>query len=253
MARRPTVIVTGAGSGIGAATARRFSDEGWHVVLNGRTRDKLEKVARELPHDATLICEGDVSNPDDVKAVVAKTVETFGRIDTLVNNAGIARAGGPGELSREDWNALLAINVTGIYNMVEEALPHLERTRGSIVNVSSVSGMGGDWRFFGYNASKGAVSNMTRSMALDLGQRGIRVNAVAPSVTRSEMSEGLMKNEEKLEKIRERMPLGRPAEASEVASVIWFLSGADASMVNGVILPVDGGVSASNGQPAIIG
>lgn len=253
MSQIKTVIVTGAGSGIGEATARRFSDEGWNVVLNGRTEDKLDKVAADLPDDRTLVVRGDVSQQPDVRALIDQTVDRFGGIDTLVNNAGIARGGAPGQLSLEDWNALMAINVTGIYHTVTAALPHLEKSLGNIVNVSSVSGLGGDWKFFGYNASKGAVSNMTRAMAMDLGQKGVRVNAVAPSLTKSEMSQGLLQDEEKLEMLRTRMPLGRPAEASEVASVIWFLAGPDASMVNGVVLPVDGGVTASNGQPAVIG
>ena len=102
---------------------------------------------------------------------------------------------------------------------------------------------------FGYNTSKGAVSNMTRAMALDLGKYGVRVNAVAPSVTKTEMAEGIHSNEEKMEKVRARLPLGRAAEPEEVASVIAFLAGPDARFVSGVILPVDGGLSASNGQP----
>lgn len=253
MSQRSVAIITGAGSGIGAAAAKRFHDEGWCVVLNGRTEEKLTRVAADFDPDRRLICPGDVSEEADVADLIGRTVARFGRIDTLVNNAGIARPGGPGKLCLDDWNALMATNVTGIYHTVTAALPHLEKVGGSIVNVSSVSGLGGDWNFFGYNASKGAVSNMTRALAMDLGPRGMRVNAVAPSVTRSEMSGGLLSNEDKLSKLRERMPLGRPAEASEVASVIWFLAGPDAAMVNGVVLPVDGGVNASNGQPAMIG
>lgn len=248
-----TVIITGSGSGIGEATAYRFSKEGYNVVLNGRTREKLDTVAKNLPKDRTLIVTGDVSNPDDAKNIVEKTVEKFGGLNVLVNNAGIARMGTLGKLPLKDFRKLLDINVTGIFNMCHESLPHLKKDGGSIINVSSVSGLGGDWGMFGYNASKGAVSNMTRSLALDLASQGVRVNAVAPSLTKSEMTDGITKDEDALKQFNKRIPMGRPAEASEIASVIAFLAGPDAVFVHGVVLPVDGGVSASNGQPDFTG
>lgn len=244
-----TIIITGAGSGIGAATARRFSKDGWNVVLNGRTREKLEDVASGLPDERTLIVDGDVSNAEDCARLVTETIARFGKLDGLINNAGVAQVGEPGELSREDWDQLLAVNVTGIFNMVTEALPHLKESKGNIVNTSSVSGLGGDWHMFGYNAAKGAASNMTRAMALDLGKYGVRVNAVAPSVTKTQMAEGIHQDKDKLAQVKNRIPMQRPAEPEEVASVIAFLAGPDAAFVNGVILPVDGGLSASNGQP----
>lgn len=249
MADTQTVIVTGAGSGIGAATARRFSADGWNVTLNGRTRAKLDAVARDLPEERTLIVEGDVSKAADAKVLVANTVARFGRLDTLVNNAGIASMGSPGGLALEDFEKMMSVNVTGIFNTVTAAIDPLKATEGSIVNVSSVSGIGGDWLLFGYNASKGAVSNMTRAMALDLGRKNVRVNAVAPSLTRTDMTDGVMSNPALLQKFRERIPMQRAAEPEEVASVIAFLAGPDARFVNGVVLPVDGGLSASNGQP----
>ncbi|MEM5516035.1 SDR family oxidoreductase [Henriciella sp. AS95] len=249
MAETKTVIVTGAGSGIGEATARRFSADGWNVVLNGRTRDKLEAVAKDLPDDRTLVVDGDVSNANDVSHLIAQTTDRFGAIDCLVNNAGVAQMGEPGDLTLEQFQMMMDINVTGIFNTVNAALPQLKTAKGSIVNTSSVSGLGGDWQMFGYNTSKGAVSNMTRAMALDLGKHGVRVNAVAPSVTRTQMSEGIREDEDKLAKVKNRIPMKRAAEPEEIASVIAFLAGPDAGFVNGVILPVDGGLTASNGQP----
>ncbi|WP_300378137.1 SDR family NAD(P)-dependent oxidoreductase [Henriciella sp.] len=249
MTDQKTVIVTGAGSGIGAATARRFSADGWNIVLNGRTRSKLDKVAADLPDAHTLVVEGDVSKPADAKRIVDETASRFRGLDCLVNNAGVAKMGRAGHLSREDFETVMSVNVTGVYNMVTEALPHLEASQGSVVNVSSVSGIGGDWLMFGYNTAKGAVSNMTRAMALDLGQARVRTNAVAPSLTVTDMSTGVVENESLLAKFRERIPMGRPAEPEEVANVIAFLAGPDAAFVNGVVLPVDGGLSASNGQP----
>ncbi|WP_420555688.1 SDR family NAD(P)-dependent oxidoreductase [Roseovarius sp.] len=244
-----TVIITGAGSGIGAATARRFAEDGWNVVLNGRTRDKLEDVAKDLPERHTHIAPGDVSEPDDAARLVEAAVDTFGGLTCLVNNAGIARGGPPGELSHEDFDAQMRINVGGMFNCVTAALPHLKEADGAcIVNTSSVSGLGGDWQMFGYNASKGAVSNMTRAMALDLAP-DIRVNAVAPSMTETDMSKGIREDEALLDRFTDRIPMGRGAKPEEVASVIAFLASADAVFVNGVVLPVDGGLSASNGQP----
>ncbi|MEQ8897447.1 MAG: SDR family oxidoreductase [Roseovarius sp.] len=244
-----TAIITGAGSGIGAATARRFANDGWNVVLNGRTKDKLQNAAKELPEMQRHIVSGDVSSPADAERLVEETVATFGGLTCLVNNAGIAVGGVPGELSHSDFEDTMRINVGGVFNCMTAALPHLQKADGaSIVNTSSVSGEGGDWKMFGYNASKGAVSNMTRAMALDLAP-DIRVNAVAPSMTETDMSKGIREDEALLERFKDRIPMGRGAQPDEVASVIAFLASADAGFVNGVVLPVDGGLMASNGQP----
>jgi meso-butanediol dehydrogenase/(S,S)-butanediol dehydrogenase/diacetyl reductase len=139
-------------------------------------------------------------------------------------------------------------NVDGVFYSIRAALPYLLQSKGSIVNVSSVSGLGSDWFQSFYNASKGAVSNLTRSLALELAPHGVRVNAVNPSLTLTEMTAAFQQHHALMEKVVERIPLGRGARPEEVASVIAFLAGDDASFVNGVNLPVDGGVSASNGQ-----
>lgn len=243
------MIVTGAGSGIGEATAKRFADDGWNVTINGRRKENLDALAATLPADQVLIVDGDVSQDDTTDRLISETVARFGGVDCVVNNAGIARVGPLGHLKRAQFEKMMAINVTGIFALCTAALPELRKSKGSIVNITSVSGLGGDWGMFGYNASKGAVSNMTRGMALDLGREGIRVNAVAPSLTRSEMTDMITDNDQMLEKFWNRMPLGRPAEPEEIASVVAFLAGPDAAFVNGVVLPVDGGVTASNGQP----
>jgi meso-butanediol dehydrogenase/(S,S)-butanediol dehydrogenase/diacetyl reductase len=243
------VIVTGAGTGIGAATARRFLREGATVVLNGRREQKLLDTIAGIDAAKSLIHAGDVSDEAYIKRLVEDTVARFSRLDVLVNNAGFAIFGPFAELTTADWRRQLATDLDGVYFGTREALPHLLKTRGSIVNVSSASGLGGDWGGSGYNAAKGAVSNLTRSLALEYAARGVRVNAVAPSLTTTDATAELVKSEAVMSTFRGRLPMGRPATPDEVAAVIAFLASDDASFVNGVILPVDGGLAASNGQP----
>ena len=246
------VVVTGAGSGIGAATARRFADEGAMVALAGRRRDKLDEVATGLEAARTLVQVTDVAERAAVEALIEATVARFGRLDVLVNNAGVASFGPFADASWDDWHRTMTVNVDGVVFGCRAALPHLLKDGGSIVNVSSLSGLGGDWGLAFYNASKGAVTNLTRALALEYGGRGVRVNAVCPSLTTSEMSAPLAEDKTMMERFADRIPMGRAARAEEVASVIAFLASEDASFVNGVNLPVDGGVHASNGQPRLV-
>ena len=242
-------IVTGAGSGIGEAAARRFARDGFAVTLVGRTRDKLDAAAKQLAPERMLIQVADVSDQAAAEALVEATVERFGRLDVLVNNAGAAAFGSFLDAPLEDYRRIMATNIDGLVYCTRAALPHLTETRGNIVNVSSVSGLGGDWGLSFYNASKGAVTNLTRALALELGVKGVRVNAVAPSLTATGMASDITSNNALMAKFAERIPLGRAAEPDEIADVIAFLASHDARFVNGVNLPVDGGLSASNGQP----
>lgn len=248
-----TVIITGSSTGIGEAIARRFASEGANVVLNSRSRDDLEQVAADLEDERTLIVDGDVSDPDFANDLVAKAVDRFGGLDCLVNNAGTATAGPLAEASDDDIDKVIDVNVKGTMYACRAAIPHLAKSDapggGSIVNTSSVSGTGGDWTMPIYNASKGAVTNLTRALALQLGAQGIRANAVCPSMTKTDMSEGIRENDDLLEAFLQRIPLGRPGEPEDVAAVVAFLASEDARFVTGANLPVDGGVSASNGQP----
>ncbi|WP_408673354.1 SDR family NAD(P)-dependent oxidoreductase [Xenorhabdus szentirmaii] len=179
--------------------------------------------------------------------MIEKTIEHFGQLDILVNNAGLYGSGDLLSLSTEEGNAILATNLNGVLNCSYFALPYLLESKGCIVNNASVSGLGADWRMVHYCAAKGAVVNVTRAMALDYGSKDIRVNAVCPSLVMTPMVESL--DDETLKLFDDRIPLKRAGKPAEVAAAIAFLASEDASFINGVNLPVDGGVTASNGQP----
>jgi meso-butanediol dehydrogenase / (S,S)-butanediol dehydrogenase / diacetyl reductase len=243
------VIVTGAASGIGKATAQRFSSEGACVALVDRNEAQLVNAASHLPNERTLAHVADVSDNEAVETMVETVMKRFGRLNVLVNNAGIFEGGNPTEITNEQWRKVMATDVDGVFYGCRAALLHLEKTKGCIVNTASVSGLGGDWGMSPYNAAKGAVVNLTRSLALDLGRKGIRINSVCPSLTRTGMTADMMDDKNLLAKFEERIPLGRVCEPEEIAAVIAFLASDDASFMTGANVTVDGGVSASNGQP----
>jgi meso-butanediol dehydrogenase/(S,S)-butanediol dehydrogenase/diacetyl reductase len=243
------VIVTGAGSGIGAGSARRFLQEGAFVVLNGRREHKLYETLAGFDAAKALVHPGDVSDEAYVKRLVADTVGRFGKLDVLVNNAAMAIFGPFEQITTADWRKVMGTDLDSVYFASREALPHLLKTKGTIVNLSSASGLGGDWGLSAYNAAKGAVTNFTRALALEYGSRGVRINAVAPSFTSTEATADLEKVEAVVAAFRDRLQIGRAATPDEVAAVIAFLASDDARFVNGVNLSVDGGLHASNGQP----
>jgi meso-butanediol dehydrogenase/(S,S)-butanediol dehydrogenase/diacetyl reductase len=246
------VIITGAGSGIGAATAKRFYDEGATVVLNGRREFKLTEVGKALGSDRYMVRPADVSIMEDVQNLVADVIRRFDKIDILVNNAGTGAVGDFLTMPIQHWRDVVAVNVEGILNMARATLPHLIKSRGSMINVSSVAGLGGDRGFGFYNATKGAVCNLTRSLAIEFAPKGLRINAVCPTTTFSELTARVFEDPERLQRIVQRIPMGRAAQPEEIASVIAFLASDDASFVNGVNLPVDGGVDASSGQASLM-
>ncbi len=247
-----TVIVTGSSMGIGEAIARRFHAEGANVVINSRKVEDCDAVVASLG-DRALAVAGDVSSSAFASEIVAKTVASFGGIDVLVNNAGVGRSGRLSKATDEEIDLVIGINLKGVLYLTREAFPHLLSARGNVINISSVSGLGGDWGLGVYNASKGGVCNLTRAMALEFGSQGVRANAVCPSMTRSDMTSGVTSSEAALKMLANRMPLGRPAEPEEIAGPVLFLASEDAVFVNGVNLAVDGGVTASNGQPNFFG
>lgn len=248
-----TVIVTGSSTGIGEGIARRFHAEGANVVINARNAEKCAAVAGDLGPERTLVVAGDVSKSAFADEIVVRTVERFGALDCLVNNAGVADQGMLHKMTDAQINRVIDINVKGVLYMSRAAIPELKKTQGSIINISSVSGTGGDSMLPLYNASKGAVTNLTRGLALQLGPVGVRVNTINPSVTRSDMVDGILGNEMAMKAVMNRMAIKRVGEPEDIAAAAAFLASEDASFITGVNLPVDGGVSASNGQPNFMG
>lgn len=246
----PVAVVTGAGTGIGAATAHRLAADGYTVVLVGRTEATLQRTVQEGPQGARLHpWVADVSDPAAVTGAMDGAAELFGRLDVLVNNAGVAVPGTVEGIDETDYRTMVRTNIDGAFFASRAALPHLRAVRGCIVNVGSVAALRGEWNQAAYNLTKGALVSLTDSMALDHGHE-IRVNAVHPGVTLTSrfLRDALAEGTELRRRFAERVPAGRPAEPAEIAAVIAFLAGRDAGYLNGVHIPVDGGLTASDGQ-----
>ncbi|MFE0450809.1 SDR family NAD(P)-dependent oxidoreductase [Streptomyces sp. NPDC058914] len=242
-------VITGGGSGIGLAAARRLLDEGASVVISGRRKDRLEQAAADMPQDRVLVFAADVSVRAECDALIQAAVDHFGRLDTLVNAAGMNLVGSVEETSDEDWQKCVGADLSSVFYTTRAALPHLRATKGSIVNIGSVSSLGGGWSHAGYNAVKAAVANLTRSVACDEGKHGVRANTVCPGLTVTEMVDAIMDDDALLEKAWERIPLRRAAQADEVASAIAYLASDEAAIVTGIALPVDGGQTCTDGGP----
>ncbi|GAK16828.1 3-oxoacyl-[acyl-carrier protein] reductase [Vibrio sp. JCM 19053] len=239
--------MTGSANGIGLAIAKRLYEEGANVALADWNEEQLANAVEGFDKQRVSAHSIDVSDPDKVAALISGVVTRFGKLDILVNNAGVHVPGSVIEGSVEDWKKISGVNIDGVVYCAKFALPELLKTKGCMVNTASVSGLGGDWGAAFYCASKGAVVNLTRAMALDHGADGVRINAVCPSLVKTNMTNGWP--QEIRDKFNERIALGRAAEPEEIASVVTFLASDDASFINGVNLPVDGGATASDGQP----
>jgi meso-butanediol dehydrogenase/(S,S)-butanediol dehydrogenase/diacetyl reductase len=243
-----TVLVTGGGSGIGRAIALAFVANGANVAISGRTEATLAETFEGQPADRTLTVVSDVGDPDEAAALVRTVVERFGQLDVVVNNAAAFTSG---ELTdtADEWERIRRTNVDGFVNLARHALPELERVGGNLVAVASVSALRGDWGQSLYNASKAAVLNFTQSLALDYGARGVRLNAVAPAFTITPITEDIAQDDELLEQFTNRVALGRPGVPDDIAPAVLFLASDDAAYITGATLAVDGGTSASTGQP----
>jgi meso-butanediol dehydrogenase/(S,S)-butanediol dehydrogenase/diacetyl reductase len=245
-------LVTGGASGIGSASARRFAREGAQVMIGDQNEQLGEAVASEIG-DAAAFQPVDVSEISQVEALVAATLERFGRLDILFNNAGIGGFGKTPDLDPEQWHRIIAVDLHSIFYGCRAAIPPMrESGGGAIVNTASISGLGADYGFAAYNAAKGAVVNYTRTLAIDHGGEGIRVNAVCPGPIRTPLAQVLVENERVAAEYAKSIPMGRIGEPEEVADVVAFLASDDARYVNGACIPVDGGLTAHTGQPNFV-
>ena len=244
------VIITGGAQGIGEACARRFASEGAHVVLGDVDDTRGSALAAEL---GALYVHCDVGDKRQVDAAVAVTVQAYGRIDVLVNNAGIFRAADFLDVTEEDFDAVLRVNLKGAFLMGQAVARVMAATssgialedrtsRGSIVNMSSVNGVLAIPTIASYNVSKGGINQLTRVMALALAPHNIRVNAVAPGTIATELAaKAVLTSEEAKAKIMSRTPMKRLGQPSEIADVVAWLASDAASYVTGEIVVVDGG------------
>ena len=244
------VLVTGAASGIGEGAARRFAAEGASLVLGDKDGAGLQKLAGELGGDV-VAQDTDISDQKQCEALVKAALDRFGRLDVLVNNAGVDHLGKIDEGAADAFSTVIETDLYGVYYMSRASIAALRRSKGCIINMSSVSGLGGDWNHSFYCAAKGAVTNFTRALAMDEAAHGVRVNAVNPSLTYTALTAGMKKQPELIAKFEERIPLGRGAEPADIAGAVAFLASEDARYITGINLPVDGGLSASNGQPPL--
>jgi len=248
------VLVTGGVSGIGGAVSERLLAEGATVVAVDVAPQTIDRFVAEHPDagdrlDTRLL---DVTDAAAVTATVDDVVRVHGRLDVLVANAGVGAAGAVADVDDDTWRFVMGVDLDGVFHVARAALPHLVASGGSIVSTASISGMGGDSAMAAYNAAKGAVINLTRSMAVDYGHQGVRVNAVAPGPVATPLLRPILDgNAEVRDAYAERIPLGRVGDPDEIAAAILFLASDDASYVSGVTLPVDGGLTSWTAQPAL--
>ncbi|XP_071960948.1 3-oxoacyl-[acyl-carrier-protein] reductase FabG-like [Antedon mediterranea] len=240
-------LITGASSGIGAATAKEFALRGCSVSLIGRNQSNLEATARVcqeagLSPDQVLILQGDMCKEDDVERFVKSTLDHFGRLDILVNNAGIAAKNTLETSTMETFDQVFNLNVRSVVQITNLLVPSLIKSKGSIINVSSVCGTRAVPNMIVYNMSKSALDQFTRVTALELAPKGVRVNSVNPGSIDTPLHEKIGKDITKVRELATKIhPLGRIGESDDVAKSIVFLASDDASFVTGSFMPIDGG------------
>ena len=238
------VLVTGASSGIGAAIAIAFAEDGWDVMAAGRDEGRLEEVADVSEKIVTW--SGELATSQDCDELIADAIDEFGQLDCLVNNAGVIVRGSAADTSDEDWRYTMAINLDVPFFLSRAALPSLSRTEGSIINIASDWGLKGGERAAAYCASKGGIVLLTRAMAIDHAGDGLRVNAICPGdvdtpMLAAEAEEQGVDLDEFLAEAAEQSPNGRVATPEEVAGLALYLASDIASHITGTAIPIDGG------------
>ena len=241
------VVVTGASSGIGRAAVEAFAREGASLLLVGRDVSRLREVAAALGPEAgrAEVVAVDITSHEAPERVVKAAVDAFGGVDVLVNAAGVIATGTIENTPDEAWDAMMGINLRAPFRLMRAATPHLKVRKGAVVNVSSVNGLRAFAGVLAYNVSKSAMDHLTRCAALEMAPHGVRVNAVNPGVTVTNLHRrGGMDDTQYaafLARARETHPLGRPGEAGEVASLIVYLASDRAAWMTGETIPIDGG------------
>lgn len=244
-----TAIVTGGCRGIGLAATEIFLEQGWQVAVVDRDTEELHRALDHI--DNVLTVEADISDPQAVDGVIRQVVARFGRVDALVNNAGVALFAPVGKTSFEEWREVMAVNLDGVFLCTQAAVPELAKTRGAIVNIASISGLRASTLRVAYGTSKAAVIHLTKQFAAELGEQGIRVNCVAPGPVRTKLAMAVHAPEI-ISAYYDAIPLNRYGEAREIAEAIVFLCSNKASFVSGQVLAVDGGFDATGvGLPAL--
>ncbi|KAG6441440.1 L-xylulose reductase-like isoform X2 [Manduca sexta] len=244
------VLITGSTCGIGAETAVEFAKLGANVVITGRNEENLRSVAKQCEENSpqkakVLPIVADINKESDIENIIKEIVDNFNQLDVLVNNAGIMQSGSIENTSLQQYDEVMTTNVRGPYYLTMLATPHLVKSKGNIVNVSSVCGLRSFPNILAYCISKAALDQFTRCVALELAPKGVRVNAVNPGVITTGLLLKNMMNTQQYEAYMERCKtthaIGRPGETKEVASVIIFLASDASSNITGANLPVDGG------------
>ena len=233
-------LVTGANGGIGSATALKLGMNGFKVILNYHVnKDNAVEIASSLGEENTLLIEADITNIEAVNEMVSKTLEKFGRIDVLVNNAGITRDRTFVKMSKEEWDEVINVNLNGVFNVTKAVIGiMIEQGSGTIINISSIVGEIGNFGQTNYSASKAALIGFTKSLAKEVARKGIRVNAIAPGFVDTEMTRKIPENVKN--KILEQILMGRFATPEKVADAVLFLC--NASYITGTVIDVNGGM-----------
>jgi meso-butanediol dehydrogenase / (S,S)-butanediol dehydrogenase / diacetyl reductase len=239
-----TAIITGGATGIGLACARLFAKEGARVVIFGRRQDRLEQAQKGIG-SAVLAVQGDITNAADTERLVETAVKQLGKVDILVNNAGTFAPSPLHETEDALWDQTFNINMRGVFQLTQKVLPQMiAQGSGSIIHISSILGMIAVPQTAAYNASKGALNQFSKSIAVEYGGQGIRSNAVCPGMIETEMTEELRSDKALMQEFLKGYPLGRFGKPEEVAQACLFLASDESAFITGATLPIDGGYTA---------